>query len=132
MRLYFSSEQAQRYCGKHLPNGDFEPGLLRFHGGYPTDDTWQDNLVDIVHPQQDRQVKSDRRSSAFVQISLFKPTINFGISSTLLIDTTEWTTIWEIWEKALSTGIGCGLWATKKTYWQCYLPDAVIRPRCSI
>ncbi len=100
-------EQAERYCGKPLPGGDFEPGLLRFHGGYPTDDTWQDNLVDIVHPQQDRQVKSDRKSSAFVQISLFKPKINFGISSTLPINATEWKTIWEIWEKALSTGIGC-------------------------
>ena len=102
-----TQEQADRYCGKYLPGGDFEPGLLRFHGSYPSDDTWQDNLVDIVYPQQDRQVKNNGRSSAFVQISLFKPKINFGISSTLLIDTTEWTTIWEIWEKALSTGIGC-------------------------
>jgi CRISPR-associated protein Cmr6 len=100
-------EQAERYCGKHLPSGDFEPGLLRFHGGYPTDDEWQENLLDLFHPQQDRQVKSDHRSAAYVQISLFKPKINFGISSTLLINATEWTTIWEIWEKALSTGIGC-------------------------
>lgn len=86
-------EQAARYCGKHLPGGDFELGLLRFHGGYPTDDTWQENLVDIVHPQQDRQVKSNGRSSAFVQISLFKPKINFGISSTLPLEATEWTII---------------------------------------
>jgi CRISPR-associated protein Cmr6 len=70
-------EQAERYCGKDISKGDFEPGILRFHGGYPTDERWQDNLVDIVHPQQDWQVKTDEKSAgAFVQISLYKPQIN--------------------------------------------------------
>ena len=101
-------EQAERYCGKDISKGDFEPGILRFHGGYPTDERWQDNLVDIVHPQQNWQVKTDEKSGgAFVQISLYKPQIKFGISSTTPLKETEWETIWNIWEKALSTGIGC-------------------------
>ena len=101
-------EQAQCYCGKDIKPGDFQPGILRFHGGYPTSDTWQENLVDIVHPQQDWQVKDDKKSAgAFVQISLYKPELIFGISSTIPQEAKEWETIWNIWEKALSTGIGC-------------------------
>ncbi|MEH2011571.1 hypothetical protein [Nostoc sp.] len=72
-------EQAECYCGKDIKGGDFQPGILRFHGGYPTSDTWQENLVDIVHPQQDWQVKDDKKSAgAFVQISLCKPELIFG------------------------------------------------------
>ncbi len=101
-------EQAQRYCGKDISRGDFQPGILRFHGGYPTDTRWQENLVDIVHPQQDWQVKTDNKSSgAFVQISLYKPQLEFGISSTEALTESEWETIWKIWEQAFSTGIGC-------------------------
>jgi CRISPR-associated protein Cmr6 len=100
-------DQRDRYCGKSLTGGDHAPGILRFHGGYPTDTTWTDQLVDIVHPQQDRQVKSEGASSAFVQISLYKPTLQFGISSAVPLSETEWQTIWHIWEKAFSTGIGC-------------------------
>ncbi|MBD2777331.1 RAMP superfamily protein [Iningainema tapete] len=98
-----SQEQRDRYCG----NAE-QPGILRFHGGYPTSDNWEQNLVDIVHPQQDWQVKEDEKSAgAFVQISLYKPQLKFGISSTIPLKATEWETIWNIWEKALSTGIGC-------------------------
>ncbi len=101
-------EEANRYCGELLNGGDFKPGILRFHGGYPVDNSWQEKLVDIVHPQQDWQVKTDRKSAgAFVQISLFKPKLQFGISSSVNLDQTEWENIWNIWEKALSTGIGC-------------------------
>ena len=99
--------QAQRYCGREV-GGDLVPGILRFHGGYPASDSWQENLVDIVHPQQDWQVKSDRKSSgAFAQISLYKPTLEFGISSTIPLKEEEWETIWQLWETALATGIGC-------------------------
>lgn len=100
--------QADRYCGKDLARNSFQPGILRFHGGYPVDTEWTDHLLDIVHPQQDWQVKDDEKSSgAFVQISLYKPTIQFGISSTVTLEDEEWQTIWSIWEKALSSGIGC-------------------------
>jgi CRISPR-associated protein Cmr6 len=101
-------EQAERYCGKPLNGGDFAPGILRFHGGYPVDENWQQKLIDIVHPQQDWQVKTDQKpAGAFVQISLFKPKLKFGISSNIPLTETEWETIWQIWEKAFATGIGC-------------------------
>jgi CRISPR-associated protein Cmr6 len=101
-------EQAARYCGRPLSGGDFEPGILRFHGSYPTDTRWTENLVDIVHPQQDWQVKTDQRSGrAFVQISLYKPELQFGISSSIPLDATEWEEIWEIWSRAIASGLGC-------------------------
>ena len=102
-----TSKQADLYCGKPLPGNDWQPGILRFHGGYPIDHTWTDHLVDIVHPQQSWQVKSgEKEGGAFVQISLYKPTLRFGISSSEPLLSPEWETIWEIWQRALSGGIG--------------------------
>ena len=96
--------QAERYCGS---KDDITPGILRFHGGYPTDDSWTERLVDIVHPQQDRQVKQEGKSAAFIQMSLYKPELTFGISSTVALSPKEWTTIWQIWERAIAAGLGC-------------------------
>ncbi len=102
-----NAPQADRYCGKPLPNNDWQPGILRFHGAYPIDENWTNHLVDIVHPQQSWQVKSnDKEGGAFVQISLYKPTLRFKLSSTETLDETEWDAIWEIWERAIATGIG--------------------------
>ncbi|MEM9119708.1 MAG: RAMP superfamily protein [Cyanobacteria bacterium P01_F01_bin.56] len=100
------AKQAGRYCGK-ATRDDFIPGILRFHGGYPTDDAWTEDLVDIVHPQQERQVKQEGRSSAFIQMSLYQPELKFGISSTIALPEKEWATIWQIWEKAIASGLGC-------------------------
>jgi len=101
-------ERVGRYCGQELTGGDFTPGILRFHGGYPTDDSWCDDLVDLVHPQQERQVMdSNARSSAFIQISLYQPEIQFGISASENLPDSEWEEIWQIWEMALGRGIGC-------------------------
>jgi len=102
-----SKEQRERYCGKNLGNGDFAPGILRFQGGYPADNSWTNKMLDVVHPQQTWQVQSLRHGGAFPMISLYKPTMNFGISSTIDLAEDEWNTIWEIWEKAFSRGIGC-------------------------
>lgn len=99
-------QQRDRYCGK-ATRDDFVPGILRFHGGYPTDDAWTEDLVDIVHPQQDRQVKQEGRSSAFIQMSLYRPELRFGISSTIPLADKEWETVWQIWEKAIAAGLGC-------------------------
>ena len=63
--------------------------------------------MDIVHPQQNWQVKTGEKSAAFVQISLYQPTLQFGISSIEELSETEWQTVWQIWQQALSTGIGC-------------------------
>jgi CRISPR-associated protein Cmr6 len=99
-----------RYCGAKLKDGDSQPGILRFHGGYPVD-KWQENLLDIVHPQQKWQVQAidtinrPKNESAFTLISLYKPNIKFGISSEL--KEINWNEIWNIWEKALGFGIGC-------------------------
>ncbi len=101
------SKERERYCGRDLGDGDFAPGILRFQGGYPGDDSWSENLIDIVHPQQNWQVQSSDHGGAFPMISLYKPTLNFGISSTIDLDKDEWERVWQIWEKALSKGIGC-------------------------
>jgi CRISPR-associated protein Cmr6 len=97
--------QAQKYCGRTLKPGDWAPGSLRFQGGYPIDTSWTEGLVDIVHPQQGWQVEDQsKKSSAFAQISLYKPTLRFGISSTDA--ETDWDEVWAIWEKAIATGLG--------------------------
>jgi len=96
-----------RYCGEEVTAGDFTPGILRFHGGYPIDDSWTDGLVDLVHPQQQRQVMDSSTTSAFIQISLYQPTIQFGISASEDLDENEWNEIWQIWEEGLGRGIGC-------------------------
>lgn len=102
-----SSEQAARYCGKPLPGKDWEPGILRFHGGYPVNSDWTKGLVDLVHPQQGRQVKDQsEKSSAFVQVSLYQPEMRFEISSTETLSDAEWESIWGIWAKAIAQGIG--------------------------
>jgi CRISPR-associated protein Cmr6 len=105
-RRVCTSEQIELYCGKELAGGDFEPGLLRFHGGYPVDIEWQDNLVDIVHPQQESQVQTSIKTSAFPLISLWEPTFQFGISSTQP-ESTNWDEVWKLWEEAISQGLGC-------------------------
>jgi hypothetical protein len=90
-------EQAARYCGKPLPGNDWEPGLLRFHGGYPVNDDWTHHLVDIVHPQQGRQVKDQSEpSSAFVQVSLYQPRMRFEISSRVALMDEEWMRLQQV------------------------------------
>ncbi|MEH1932142.1 MAG: hypothetical protein V7L14_00075 [Nostoc sp.] len=100
-------QEAQRYCGSQISSNETQPGILRFHGAYPKDDSWCDQpLIDVVHPQQDWQVKNSQSHSAFLQISLYKPTLIFGISSTIKLEDSEWETIWNIWDKAIERGIG--------------------------
>jgi CRISPR-associated protein Cmr6 len=100
-------QQAIRYCGGKLLTNDTQPGILRFHGGYPQDANWaEEPLVDVVHPQENWQVKNHGSHSAFIQISLYQPTLVFGISSTVKLDESEWDTIWNIWDRAIERGIG--------------------------
>ncbi|MEI6428765.1 MAG: RAMP superfamily CRISPR-associated protein [Pseudanabaena sp. ELA607] len=121
-------------CGDEvIENGQktTKPGILRFHGGYPTSMSWGDKtrLVDLVHQQQSRQVGwSDKETSANVLISLFQPTFKFGISSSVIPSgDPRWDKIKEIWEKALSYGLGSrvsagygyvdGVASTDRTIW---------------
>ena len=99
-----------KYCGsKPKPENKGEttkPGCLRFHGGYPVDATWANPkiLVDVIHPQQDRQIETEGTTSAKKQISLFETVICFGFSST--DPNTDWDEVRGIWEKALMKGLG--------------------------
>jgi CRISPR-associated protein Cmr6 len=105
------SEQ-MRYCGGEISKKGQKftiPGILRFHGGYPTDMSWKksDRLVDIVHGQENYQVKdSQAKHNANVQISLYRPKIKFDITSTEILSSQEWDEIKKIWERALGFGIG--------------------------
>jgi CRISPR-associated protein Cmr6 len=66
-----------------------------------------EKLLDLVHPQQDYQVKQGTaHHAAFMMISLYQPELNFGISSTEDISDQEWAEIWQIWEKAMAKGLG--------------------------
>jgi CRISPR-associated protein Cmr6 len=102
-----SPEQKMKYCGGTI-GGETYPGCLRFHGGYPKNLDWiEQELVDVVHPQEGYQVKrSNDNHSAFVQISLYKPLLVFGISTNQELSITEWEEVWQIWERTISKGIG--------------------------
>ena len=109
-----SDEDKLRYCGGNVGK-ETQPGILRFHGGYPQDLDWKnDEIVDIVHPQekwQSQTYETDKKNkikgeSAFIQMSLYQPMLVFGISCNQALSETEWDKIWSIWEKALSQGIG--------------------------
>jgi CRISPR-associated protein Cmr6 len=102
-------DEVQRYCGGPGSDGELHPGILRFHGGYPKNDSWlSDAMVDIVHPQENWQLDGKRLSheTPKVQISLYQPIFIFGISSTQELPESEWELIWQIWDKALERGIG--------------------------
>jgi CRISPR-associated protein Cmr6 len=102
-----------RYCGtkpaqkqRQDAEDGTKPGILRFHGGYSTND-WKQNLVDITHPQQGWQlgIPEQDKHSAFALISLYQPILQFGISSAAL--DVNWSQVWQIWDRALGFGIGC-------------------------
>ena len=103
------ADEVSRYCGGKGKDGELHPGILRFHGGYPKDDSWlDDSMVDIIHPQENWQLNGTRlsRETPKVQISLYQPTFIFGISSTQKLPEAEWELIWKIWDKALERGMG--------------------------
>lgn len=108
-QLKIAQDRVKRYCGGEDKDKELHPGILRFHGGYPSNDAWlDDSMVDIIHPQENWQANGTRLSheTPKVQISLYQPTFVFGISSTETLPDTEWTEIWRIWDKALERGIG--------------------------
>ena len=127
-----AADKVNYYCG----DAD-NPGILRFHGGYPTDDSWRKDLVDIVHPQQDWQVKNNKKTGAFALISLYQPELRFGISSTETLNDEEWENVWQIWEKAVSEGLGCRISAgygqpkkqTDKIIYRAFLEGQGITPK---
>lgn len=115
-------ENSKRWCGSspersHGQEGS--PGILRFHGAWPTDPHWQDRLLDVVHGQQrwqiwdpdfDRQLyrwNPKIRHNANAIISLYRPELSVAVSTNdQAVDEKEWSTIMETLQVALSHGIG--------------------------
>ncbi|MGD1910337.1 MAG: RAMP superfamily CRISPR-associated protein [Rivularia sp. (in: cyanobacteria)] len=105
---YCGGEVEEIVAGKKQKR--IKPGVLRFHGGYPVDMSWGNTkrLLDIVHNQEERQVMDNVSTRANVQISLYKTKFKFGISRTKTNSDikVDWEQVREIWERALSEGIG--------------------------
>lgn len=103
-------ERVQRWCGSPCAPGDLSPGILRFHGAWPSEASWASGLLDLAHPQQNWQVgfSNGREShSAFGVVSLHRPRLQIGLSSTdPNISTGEWEEIDDTLKRALRAGIG--------------------------
>jgi CRISPR-associated protein Cmr6 len=95
-------ELATLYCGDEK-----KPGILRFHGTYPTDETWKERIIDVCHPQEKKQLgirQSEEDEGAKALVSLYQPEMIFEFSS----ESTEidWEQVEAILQKALNKGIG--------------------------
>ncbi len=122
----------REYCGS--PD---HPGKLRFHGAYPIGDwagthqvTFSKNgeticetryrMVDVVHPQQPRQVRGTGNPTALALVTLYQPTLMFELSSPKPLPEAEWEVIKGLLRRALRQGVGgktstgYGLWVIPK------------------
>jgi CRISPR-associated protein Cmr6 len=88
----------QAYCGD-----EDNPGRLRFHGAYPIGN-WANQIVDVVHPQQARQVEDNTAGSAFALLSFYKPEFVFEFSSA--DDSVDWQKVEELVRQSLQLGLG--------------------------
>jgi CRISPR-associated protein Cmr6 len=118
------------YCGDRD-----NPGKLRFLKAYAVGD-WAGTkqvevfhngsshmetrycMVDVVHPQQDRQVKGTGSAKAIALISLFQPTMIFELSSSVQFSPEEWKDIGGLLKRALRQGLG-GKTSTGYGLWVC-------------
>lgn len=100
----------QRWCGSPCAAGDLKPGILRFHGAWPSDASWMNGLLDVAHPQQNWQVgfnNGGEGHSAFGVVSLYQPKLQVGLSCTdPSITTAEWDEVEQTLRQALREGIG--------------------------
>jgi CRISPR-associated protein Cmr6 len=87
-----------QYCGT-----EEVPGNLRFHGAYPLGD-WSKQMVDIVHPQQSRQVQDNNATSAYTLISFYQPEFVFEFSSAN--SGVVWQQVERLLPEALTSGLG--------------------------
>jgi CRISPR-associated protein Cmr6 len=111
-------EQAIKYCGD---NQQLVPGTLRFHRAYPIGD-WAGTrqvsirrnrqvftetryrIVDVIHPQQPRQVEGHTSPTALASISFYQPTCIFELSSS--DRDINWQEVEGILLKSLQNGVG--------------------------
>ena len=103
-------ERLQRWCGSPCASGDLSPGILRFHGAWPSEASWSNGLLDVAHPQQNWQLgfTNGREShSAFGVVSLHRPSLQIGLSCTDPdLSAAEWEEIDDTLKRALRAGIG--------------------------
>jgi CRISPR-associated protein Cmr6 len=119
--------QIKKYCGfEDKSNNSHSPSTseLRFHGAYPVGD-WSGShevkirdrgqlkdetryrMIDVVHPQQERQVgiPTKKNATAIASVSLHNPTIIFEFSSNAVTED-DWKEVERIFWDAISSGIG--------------------------
>ena len=110
-----SAATINKYCGT-----EDTPGILRFHGAYPVGD-WASTktielnsgsqetrygMVDIVHPQQQRQVQHQGSPQAIASISFDHPTFIFELSCINTLSEDEWKKIGGWLKQSLKPGLG--------------------------
>jgi CRISPR-associated protein Cmr6 len=123
-----NADQAQRYCGQTITGDTAQakgklqhlPGTLkfRFHGAYPLGD-WSSQIVDLVHPQGNRQIGTnplkqtkdeigranvEESASASALISLYRPQMVFEFSCS--DPTINWKEVEDILRRSLLLGVG--------------------------
>ena len=106
--------EKKKYCGDDQNLAPSDLGL-RFHGAYPIGD-WSGShgngqnvkyrMLDVVHPQQERQIGTGERqnATALASVSLYKPTMIFEFSCSNL--DIGWKEVENIFWKAIAFGIG--------------------------
>ena len=108
-QAYYCGRPPKTNDGEDRDNGSPSSIGLRFHGGYPIGDEWAHRMIDLVHPQEGKQVtgETDNQDGLRFQITLQDCDMEFGFSSPVLgKNASEWQEIWQIWEKALEQGLG--------------------------
>jgi CRISPR-associated protein Cmr6 len=115
-------EQVKKYCGDDANLAPSKLGV-RFHGAYPVGDwagthkiTFQEKgqsvtevryrMLDVVHPQQERQLGSDKKqnATALASVSLYKPRMIFEFSSA--DPNIRWKEVESIFWRAIALGVG--------------------------
>jgi CRISPR-associated protein Cmr6 len=109
------------YCGDE---DNLSPSTIgfRFHGAYPIGDwsgfrevkvrrrgeTITENryrMLDVIHPQQPRQIEKDGSPNAFAMVSLYQPTMIFEFSSADPANT-DWQEVENIFLESIQLGVG--------------------------
>ncbi|KAM3113437.1 RAMP superfamily CRISPR-associated protein [Phormidesmis sp. 146-33] len=93
-----AESKVRLYCG----DAD-QPGSLRFHGAYPSGN-WANRMVDVVHPQQERQVQGTGSATALALISFYQPEMVFEFSSQK--SDVDWKEVKWLLLAALQLGVG--------------------------
>ena len=105
-----SEKQGERFCGRKAEEGKMQhlPGSvpLRFHGAYPLGN-WAERVVDLVHPQGNRQIgtgNGEEGASASALISLYQPKMVFEFSCEN--KAVDWKEVKNILLGAIQLGVG--------------------------